>query len=225
MTDGKYCSLALLKQYIIGSRTDPNNPTVFNGAVSGTPDDTLLSDCILQAEATFEQTCGSGFDQQTYASVQPVLNFVDGNGWLHLFARERGPVTAVSAVSFRDIVAGKTSWDTVSWSASDGIILPNYAVTDTHPLPESWHVMLWPTSPLPSRATGQSLVRWSYTGGFATIPSSLALLIARYATYVYKFREAPIGTVTNLPLGTMTVPADVPPDIRRQMLLWSPVYA
>lgn len=226
MTDGKYCTLALFKQYLIGTRTDPGNPTVFQGGVVGTPDDAILSDCILQAEAGFEMVTGSGFDQQSLASVQSFLTFVDAMGWLHLFARERGPVTAVSAVQVRNLMVGDTAWQSVSWVADD-IILPPYAAADTHPHPESWHVMIFPASAMPPTATGQIMARWSYTGGYAAnaMPVALQLLIARYATWIYKMREAPLGRVTNLPLGSITVPMDVPPEIRRQMVLWSPVYA
>lgn len=225
-SDGKYCTLALFKQYVMGTRTDPNNPSVFQGAVVGTPDDNLLTDCILQAEAGFEMVTGSGFDQQTLSSVQSYLTFIDAMGWLHLFARERGPVTAVSAVQIRNLMAGDRSWKTVSWVADD-IILPPYAAADTHPHPESWHVMIYSTSGMLPTASGQIMARWSYTGGYAAnaVPMALSLLIARYSMWIYKMREAPLGRVTNLPLGSITVPMDVPPEIRRQMALWSPVYA
>jgi len=98
----KYCTLTQLKQYLFGTRTDPNNPTVYSGVVSGTPDDALLTDCIYQAEAGFEMTVGSGYDEQSYVKVQSFLTFIDGNGILHIYARERGPVTAVTAVEVRE---------------------------------------------------------------------------------------------------------------------------
>lgn len=225
-TDGKYCSLVLLKQYLLGTRTDPNNPTVFNQGVINTPDDTILSDCIMNAEAYFELQTGTGYDQQTYTSVAPFLNFVDANGWLHLFARERGPVTAVTAVSIRDVMFGSSvAWRPVTWDVNNDIILPPFAVTDTHPLPESWHVKLWPSPAFGPRASDQILVRWSYTGGFATIPQGLQLLIARMAAYIYKLREIPVGRVVNLPTGTITVPSNFPPDIRDQIKRWEPKYA
>lgn len=225
MTDGKYCTLTLLKQYIGKTRTDPNDPSVYNNFVTGSPDDTLLSDCILQAEAAFDMVTGTGFDQQTYTRVQSFLTFVDGNGWLHLFARERGPVTAVSAVQVRIIGAGSSTWDTVTWNATDDIVLPPFATSDTYPRPESWHVWLWPAQPLPSCATGQIMARWSYTGGFATIPPSLSLLIAEYANFLYRSREAPIGVTINGPMASMTVPSNVPPEFRKQFAMWTPVYA
>ncbi len=219
--DGKYCTLAQLQQYGIGTRTNPANPTVFNQGVTGTPDDELLSDAILRAEANFEKRCGTGFDQQSLTNVQAFIPFIDRNGWVHLFARERGPVTAVTSLQLRDISSGG-SYQTVTWGVDD-IILPPYDVT--HPSPESWHVRIFPAQAQPNLSTGQLLARWSYTGGYATIPDALTNVIARFAWWIYKLREAPVEKVVNMPLGTLTVPLNVPPDILADVELWKPVYA
>lgn len=219
--DGKYCTLAQLKQYALGTRTDPNSPTVFNQGVVNTPDDEFLSDAILRAEANFEMKCGTGFDFQSYSSVQAFAPFIDRNGWIHLFARERGPVTSVSMLQIRDINSG-TGWKSLAWLADD-IILPPFETT--HPAPESWHVRILPTEAQPSLSTGQVLARWSYAGGYAVIPDSLTNIIARFAWWIYKLREAPVEKVVNMPLGTMTVPLNVPPDIKADIELWKPVYA
>lgn len=221
-TDGKYCTLALLKQYLIGSTaTGSGNTTVFNGNVQNTPDDNILSECILQAEAAFELHCGTGFDQQTLSLVQSFETFIDGNGWLHLFARERGPVTAVSAVQIRNLVSGG-AWTPLTLS-SDDTILPPYDTT--HPNPESWHVYLKPNPAQTPAATGQIIAKWTYTGGYQTIPDSLKLLIARMSAWVYKLREVPAGQVSDHQLGQIIVPADFPPDLRRQIELWRPQYS
>ncbi len=193
--------------------------------MQGTPDDNILSACILDAEATFEIETGTGFDSQTYTQVAALLPFVDGNQWIHLYARERGPVTAVTSLEIRDIAGGQTSWQHVTWASADDIILPPYAATDTHPRPESWHVQIWPTTRIWPRATGQMLARWTYTGGFPTIPASLQMVIAQYATFIYKLREAPIGRTVNMPLGSIVTPQDVPPYIRHAIHAWSPQYA
>lgn len=226
VSNGKYCSGALLLQYLIGTTgVTSGNTTQFNQGVVNTPDDNILSDCILQAESSFELLAGTGYDQQTYTTVQALIPFVDQNGWLHMFARERGPVTAVTSVQYRDVFDGNTTWQTATWNSPDDIVLPSFASTDTHPRPESWHVYLYPSPAVNNLSTGQILVRWTYTGGFATIPPALSMLIARMATYIYKMREAPAGRVINQPLGTMTVPANYPPDILKAISLWSPIYA
>lgn len=222
-TDGKYLSLAALKQYGLGTIVDPNNPTIYNQGVTNTPDDTILSDIIFRAEAMFDLLAGTGYDQQTYANVQAFQTWIDRRGWLHLFARERGPITAVTAVQIRNIDAGQP-WTTVTFVADD-IILPPFETN--YPHPESWHVMLNPNPAQSIQATGTILSRWSYTGGYApaSIPQGLKNIIARLAWYIYKLREAPVAKVVNMPLGTMTVPLDVPPDIKRDIELWKPIYS
>lgn len=224
-TDGKYLTLLQFKQFLLGTRTDPNNPNVFNQGVVNTPDDTILSDIIINAESAFELKTGAQFNQQTQTAVQPFINYVDGNGWLHLFAREAVPVTAVASITYRDIMFGSdTSWHTITWDAVNDILLPSYAATDTYARPESAHVQIWPAPTLPPRAVGQLLVKWTYTAGFSTVPQSLITLIARMAMYLYKLREMPAGKVINQPLGTMTVPSNYPPDIIAQIEAWKPKY-
>lgn len=219
--DGKYLTLAEFKQYGIGTRTDQANPTVYNGAVSGTPDDQILSDVIHRAEAGFDQATGTGYDQQTYSQVASFQTFVDRNGWLHLFARERGPVTAVTAVRTRDLSSGG-SW-TAQAIVADDMLLPPYETT--YPHPESWHVRILTSPAIAPRATGQIVAQWSYTGGYQTIPQSLKNIIARWSWYLYKLREAPVEKVVNMPLGTLTVPLKIPPDIADEVMRWRPQYS
>lgn len=222
-TDGKYLTLAALKQYGLGTIVDPLNPTVFNQGVTNTPDDALLSDCIIRAETIFDLSCGTGYDQQTYSNVQAFQTWIDRRGWLHLMARERGPVTAVTAVQIRDL-EGANTWQSVTFVADD-LILPPFETN--YPHPESWHVMLSPTPAQPPFSTGQLLARWSYTAGYASnaIPQGLKNLVARLAWWIYKLREAPVAKVVNMPLGTMTVPLNIPPDIAKDIELWRPVYS
>ncbi len=225
-TDGKYCTFTYFKEYFGQSRTDPNNPSVYNNFVVGSPDDNVLNECLLQAETVFEQSIGNNaFDQQTYTMVQSFTTWVDGNGWLWLCARERGPVTAVNAVQVRDLQGRSATWKDVAFT-DDNIILPPYSVSDTHPYASSWRVRIFPTQPLPCRSTGQVLARWSYTGGYASdaIPSSLSNLIARIATFIYKTREIPMGQIVNTPLGVMKVPNVFPKDITALVEKWRPVY-
>jgi len=220
-TDGKYISLAEFKQYGIGSTVDPGDPNVYNGNISGTPDDATLSQSIFRAEAMFEQASGASYDQQTYALTQAWTPFVDNKGFLHLFARERGPVTAVTAIQTRNLFYD-TTWKAQTWT-TDNLILP-YSGT-THPSPEAWHVIVKTDNALPSASTGQLMARWSYTGGFATIPDSLKGIMCRLAWWIYKLRESPVAKVVNMPLGTMTVPLSMPPDIKADIDLWKPVWS
>lgn len=219
--DGKYCSYNYLLQYIQGQRTDPNNPSVFNGAVQGTPDQEIIDECLLQAEALFERETGSNFNQATETLVEMFAPFIDQNGWVWGFARERGPVTAVTAAQILNVYAGSTTWTDLTIDPNLVILPP---VSTTHVRPESWRVLFKPTPAQAPAAQGQIYVKWTYQGGFSVIPDSLTNLIARMAAYLYKLREAPIGRVVNGPFGQMTVPQIWPADLQRQIVDWRPVY-
>lgn len=220
MADGKYLSLDDLKLYGLGAIADPNNPTVYNDAVQGTPDDPILSQCIQRAEMEFDRHCGVQFNSGTLTDTQAFIPFVDGQGWLHLFARERCPVTAVTAVSIRDLVT-RSAWSPVTLTTDD-VILP---LSDGYAHPDSSHVKLYPNPVLPSRSTGQILARWTYTGGFATIPDSLKAIVARLSWWIYKLREAPMAKIAMPQMGIMEIPIRIPPDIAADINLWKPDYA
>ena len=219
-TEGRYVSLDELKAYGLGTIADPNNPTIYNNAVQGSPDDSTLRQCIQRAEMEVDRHCGTRFDEATLADVQGFLPFVDGNGWLHVFARERCPVTAVTAVSIRDLVT-RAAWTPITLNGDD-VILP-FGDDSVHP--DSTHVQIFPVPNLPARSTGQILARWSYTGGFATIPDSLKGIVCRLAWWIYKLREAPMAQVMMPNLGIMQVPIRIPPDIAADIELWKPQYA
>lgn len=218
--DGKYLTLDELKLYGLGAIADPNNPTIYNSAVQGTPDDSILSQSIQRAEMEFDRHCGVKFDDGAVTDAQAFLPFVDGQGWLHLYARERAPVTAVTAVSIRDLVS-RSTWAPITLSADD-VILP---INDGYSHPDSGHVKLYPNPSLPSRSTGQILVRWSYSGGFSVIPESMKAVVARLAWWIYKLREAPMAQVVMPNLGIMQIPIRIPPDIAADIDLWKPDYA
>ncbi len=220
MADGRYISLDELKLYGIGAVADPNNPTIYNRAVQGTPDDSVLEQCIFRAETEWDRLCGCAFDEQTRTTVQAFIPFVDGNGWLHLFARENIPVTDVESVELRDL-KGANVWTSLAF-VSDNVILPPNTGT---PRPDSAHVFVIPSAALSARATGQVLARWTYTGGYGTIPSSLKSIISRLAWYIYKLREAPMYQVMMPSLGIMQIPISLPKDIMVDVDLWKPSYA
>lgn len=209
-TDGKYLKLADLKQYAFDSQSALSN------------NDTLLTQCIYRAEAIVDSYCGTGWDEQTYVLVQPSTVFVDRNGWLNLIANERGPVTAVTAIQMRNLSIGDTSWKTVTWATDDLI----YPVATDPPKPDCWRVIVKPSSPLLSPiSTGDILARWSYKGGFSTIPLSLQGIVARLAWWVQKLRDMPAGKVVTAELGLMEIPLSIPPDIKADLNMWRKVIS
>lgn len=218
-TDGKYITLDELKLYGLGAIADPNNPTIYNSAVQGTPDDSILTQCIHRAEMEFDRIAGIAFNQATSTSVQGFLPFVDGNGWLTWFAREHAPVTSVTSVYVFDKQGTKT-WTQVTFDA-DKIIYP---VNDGYAHPDCAQVMLYPSTAMAPCGTGRILLKWTYVGGFATIPASLKAVVSRLAWWCYKLREAPMYQTVLPQLGIMQIPLRIPPDIDADLRLWQPGY-
>jgi hypothetical protein len=218
-TEGKYITLDDLKAYGLGTIADPNNPTVYNNAVQGGPDDLTLRQCIQRAEMEMDRIAGVQFNQQTITAGFGFLPLVDGNGWLNVFAREAIPVTAVTSLEYRDLKSPAEGWKTVVLDPLN-VLLP---INDGYIHPDSARVRFYDNA-FPARATGHILVRWTYTGGFATIPTWLKAIAVRLAWWVYKTREAPLNQIIMPNLGIMQVPLRIPPDVDADLKLCQPVY-
>lgn len=219
--DGKYITLAELKLYGLGEVADPLNPTVYNGSVATTPDDSVLTQSIKRAEMEFDRIAGIQFNQQTLTLVSAFLPFVDGEGWLNIFAREVAPVTAVAALQYRDLKAPGEGWKTITLNADD-VILP---INDGYAHPDSARVRIYNSNIPAPRSTGEILIKWTYTGGFSTTPDGVKALICRLAWWIYKLREAPLYKIVSAELGIMQIPLRIPPDVNQDILLWQPAYA
>lgn len=201
---GKYISLTDLKAY--GSVD-----------VTFTDDDTTLNQSISRAEMEVDAYCGQGFDEQTFTLTPVRQPFVDAYGWLWLSAIERAPVTAVTAVQIRALASTVSPWQTLSWGTDD-IIMP---LVTAPPDPNSGKVRIYPTNPrLTPFSTGMLLAKWSYKGGYNSIPDSLKGIVTRLAWWVYKLREAPLGRVATMELGIMEIPLSMPKDIIADLNLW-----
>jgi hypothetical protein len=69
--------------------------------------------------------------------------------------------------------------------------------------------------------TGDIYAKWTYTGGYTTIPNELKGIIARFAWWIWKLtREAPLGVVKNPMLGIVDIPLQAPPDIKSAAVNW-----
>lgn len=202
----KYVDINVFKAY------GPVPPGVTN-------DDVNLQSALERAEAEIDLYCGTGYDQQVYANTLPLKAWVDSMGWLWLVARERGPVTSVTNIQTRNIASGATAWQTLNFGAD--IFYPGNGVAPNPPTPDSWLVRVYSASPVLFPSTYDSLmVKWSYTGGYTTIPASLQGIVLRLAWWIYKLREAPLGRVVTAELGLMEVPLSIPPDIRADLNMW-----
>lgn|SRR5574341_1884762 len=196
--------------------------TFFPVSVSTTADDALMQDAIDWAEGAFEREVGSQFDQQAVANETPLRAWVDRQGIITLIAKRAAPVSAVNAVSY--LLLPNTNWQTLAWDAANGIFFPS---NEAPPRPEAWKVEIIATGlPLGQYAADNIRFRWSYTGGYSSTPTQLALTIFRAAYWRYRVvREAPLGKVAVPPMGITEVIPDLPRDVALDFRKWSRVGA
>jgi hypothetical protein len=180
-------------------------------------DQFALQAALDWAEGTFENLTGSKFDSQTMTNEEPMSAWISRKGEITLIAKSRGPVTAVSAVSYR--VLPGTNWQTLSWDAANDIVLP---VVSAPPEPDSWAVKIY-TSSLGyyNVAAADFWWRWTYTGGYSTIPEEIKFPILRLTQWKYKLREAPLGRINSEMFGTREIIQDLPNDVAFDILRWT----
>ncbi len=188
----------------------------FPVSLSNTADDTYLQNALDLAEGEFERMAGSQFNLQTLTNEAPLRGWSDRNGMIVLLAKTAAPVTAVASVQY--LLPPNRSWQPVAWDA-DFLFLPS---NDAPPRPDAWKVEILASSPAMGQwATDDIRFRWSYTAGYAAIPTALQLLIMRFARYTYAMREAPLGRVSVAPMVTPPPVADLPNDLKKDIRLWS----
>lgn len=185
--------------------------------VAGTTEDAILQSTLDWAEMTFERLAGSAFDAQTVTNETPAAWFVDRFGTLHLTALERGPVTAVSAVSYRSAGPGY-AWQALAWDPANDLRLPPGQAAPPHP--RAWSVSISPSNVRLVPGAETLLVRWTYTGGYALAPAGLETLIERLAAWKYELRQAPLGRISSDMFGTREVIQALPKDVAADILLW-----
>lgn len=205
----RYTDIGTFKQYV-------------QPPITSAQDDVAINQAILRAESEIDLYCGTSFNQQTITQEVPRTAWVDGKGMLWVISSVVGPITQVNTLQVKDMLAAPTTWQTISFDPVNGIIYPNLT---SPPKPTSWTVIIQPTPPLWPRAAGDMYVRWGYTGGYATIPTSLQGIATRLAFWIYKMREAPVSKVVTAELGLMSIPLSIPPDIKADLFLWRRVTA
>ena len=205
----KYITLADLKAYFTSNH------------IIGATDDNFMYQAITRAEGQVDEYCGCSIDRGVQTLVLPSTAFVDKDGWMWLWAKEKGPVTDVSAIKFR-YPAGQ-GWKDAYWVPTDDIILPPVGAP---PSPEAWRVRVAFTPRIGPVPASNIMVKWSYAGGYGTlggspdIPSVLKAIVCRLAHWNYMMRDAPTGKVITAELGLMTIPLSIPPDIEADLNFW-----
>jgi len=194
----------------------------------------VLGSAIQRAEASIDGYCGTSFDDGAVLNEVPSKAWIDWQGWVHIMARTRGPVTNVVSVQYR--FRTDTLWRTLTYNSPDDVILP---VSVTPPSANSWEAQIWPSSPLTSGAgfgygnmagigefapngvaSTDIMFRWNYEGGYFPIPDALNGIACRLAYFYYKLREAPMAKILSAELGVMQFPLNMPPDVKDDLALW-----
>lgn len=195
-----YATLADLKQY-------------GQIPVTATADDSTLQYALDRAQMEIDGYCGTGFDRQSYVYTDTLNSWVNTLGDLSFIVSER-PIYQITSVKYRDLLASKT-WNVLQYS-SDDVLTP---ALGTPPSAGAWRGRILSTLIGP-RASGQIIVKVSYTGGYAVIPDALIAIQLRLAWWIYKLREAPMGQVATMELGTMEIPLQMPKDIKADLNIW-----
>lgn len=204
----RYTTVSELKVYGL------DDPTVTNPLK-----DPVLEQAISRAEMAIDLYTGTRFDAGGVAG-ENARAWVDGDGWLWINVRRRGPVTALSAVQLRNLAA-RMPWQIITWQVDD-LLLPYVDAGAGGPPVDGWQIRLYPAQLLPPLVSSQCVCQVSYTAGYATIPGGLKGITNRLAWWIYKLGEAPLGIVRNVDMHLMEVPVSIPPDIQADLNLWRP---
>lgn len=192
------------------------------GQVSTATDDAILLDLLERASRQIDAACGHSFDPETVQDEVTPLVWVTRTGWLIVASLAKAVVRSVASLAVLDQAAAMPAWQPLDLGSAQ-LIIPPALVPPTN---QPWRVRCWvppgtlPPGPIPR---GRLLVRWTYDGGYASIPPALSQLTVRYAWWLYKLREAPLGRVVTAELGIMEIPLDAPLDLRRDLVLWQRV--
>ena len=206
----KYTSLAALMDYM-RAQVPPGQSEV-------TSDTAALVGAIERAEEAMDCEIASHLEYRTNTLELAEIAFVDANGWLKL--QMLHPVVAVSAVQYMDRDAGDVAWTPLVlqnvFPGRSPALYPN-----DPPNLRSYMLDVSSTSPtLSPTPTGGLLVQVTYTSGYQIIPGAVTAVANRFAYWVYQLREMPMGKVADLENHQITVPLDMPRDVKATLRSW-----
>jgi len=206
----KYTSLVALQAYM--------RAFVPPGQSELAGDTDALYEAIERAEEAMDCEYASHLEYRTNTLENAEIAFVDANGWLHL--QMLHPVLAVSAVQYMDRDAGDVAWTPLVlqnvFPGRSPALYPN-----DPPTARSYLLEVSSTSPTMSPTpTGGLMVQVTYTSGYQTIPGAVTAVANRYAAWIYQLREMPMGKVADLENHQITVPLDMPRDVKATLRSW-----
>jgi hypothetical protein len=205
----KYTTLAALEAYM-RAQVPPGQ--------SETTDSAAILSSIAQAEEAMDCEYASHLEFRTNVFETAEIAFVDMQGWLHMQLLH--PVIDVSAVQIMDRDGGDTTWQTLTLAN----VFPGRSPTlypNDPPNLRSYQCDVYSSSPILSAcSTGGLIAQVSYTSGYASIPPAVTAVTNRFAYWVYQLREMPMGKVADLTNHSITVPLDMPKDVRSVLRSW-----
>ena len=206
----KYTSLAALQTYM--------RAYVLPGQSEIAGDTDALYEAIARAEEAMDCEIASHLEYRTNTLEMAEVAFIDTNGWLHLQLRH--PVIAVTDVQLMSRDWGDTSWTDIA-IANCFVGRSPTLYPDDPPNLRSYFVELNSSSTtLDPTSTGGLRVQATYTSGYAVIPNAVTALANRYAYWLYQLREMPMGKVADLANHQITVPLDMPRDVKATLRSW-----
>lgn len=198
-----YTDVATLKSYGIITSTN-------------VADDAILQDAIDRAQADIDGICGKSFLASTVVDEIAQRAYTDRAGILYVEASQACPVRSVSALSW---YGPYRQWTVLNLVNTDvflppGHIPPNLRDNQVRFMGRD------STVPYASLSEDKLIIKWSYAGGYATVPPALKQICTRLAWWHYELRKAPLGTVAYPQLGQIDIPVEIPKDVMRSLSSW-----
>jgi len=206
----KYTTLAAFEAYMRAQVPPGSSATV--------GDETALLNAIALAEDGIDCEIASHLEYRTNTLERAEIAFIDTAGWVHLQLMH--PVIAVTEIQTMNRYLGETDWTTLTVKQQFPGRPPTLYPNDPPNL-RSYMCEVYSSDPeLSATPTGGVLAQVTYTSGYATIPAAVTAVTNRYAYWVYQLREMPMGKVADLENRIITVPLDMPRDVKATLRHW-----
>lgn len=179
-------------------------------------DDAILQDAIDRAQADIDGLCGKSFLATTVTDEIAQRAYTDRAGILYVEAFAACPVRSVSALSW---YGPYRTWTVLNLAATD-VFLPPGHVPPSLRDNQVRFMGRDGTAPYANLSSDKLIIKWTYAGGYATVPPALKQICTRLAWWHYELRKAPLGQVAYPQLGMIEIPDDIPRDILLSLNSW-----
>ncbi len=182
-----YCTVADVKEYL---------------DIQGTGDDTLIDDKIASAQKAIETITRRTFEDPGADATRYFTVGVDTDGLELLFDEEIYTITTVKTDADN---ASPTTIPSTAYITLPRNKMPYYGIKILSSKSYYWEYTDDPETGI--EITG----RWAYS---ENVPEDIAHLCSRWASYLYKQRDAQVWDTVAVPsAGIITVPQGIPKDV------------